>query len=228
MGAGVQAASGGIVLAPVRDASRSPATTAATVDATPPVTGVSIVVPVYNEEGNLRELHRRVAGAMERVGLPWELIVVDDGSRDGGWSVLREIAAADGRVKGLRHRRNFGKAQTLTTGFAAVGHDLVVTMDGDLQDDPDELSRFVEAIDGGYDLVSGWKQKRHDPLGKTLRPNSSTPRSAASPASSSTTSTAATRRIGSRWSARSVFMASCTGSRRCSPTPRGSGSASCR
>lgn len=168
MGAGVQAASGGIVLAPVRDASRSSATTAATVDATPPVTGVSIVVPVYNEEGNLRELHRRVAGAMERVGLPWELIVVDDGSRDGGWSVLREIAAADRRVKGLRHRRNFGKAQALTTGFAAVGHDLVVTMDGDLQDDPDELGRFVEAIDGGYDLVSGWKQKRHDPLGKTL------------------------------------------------------------
>jgi glycosyltransferase involved in cell wall biosynthesis len=136
----------------------------------PPVAGVSIVVPVYNEEGNLRELHRRVAVAMERIGLPWELIVVDDGSRDGGWAVLREIVVADDRVKGLRHRRNFGKARALTTGFAAVGHghDLVVTMDGDLQDDPDELDRFVEAIDGGYDLVSGWKQKRQDPLGKTL------------------------------------------------------------
>ncbi len=168
MTAAVQTASGGIALAPVRDASRESPTATMVFEAVPPVTGVSIVVPVFNEEGNLRELYRRVAAAMERVGLPWELIVVDDGSRDGGWAVLREIVAADGRVKGLRHRRNFGKARALTTGFAAVGHDLVVTMDGDLQDDPDELARFVEAIDGGYDLVSGWKQKRQDPLGKTL------------------------------------------------------------
>ena len=170
MGVGVQVASGGIALAPVRDASRVAPTATMAAETVPPVAGVSIVVPVYNEEGNLRELHRRVAVAMERIGLPWELIVVDDGSRDGGWAVLREIVVADDRVKGLRHRRNFGKARALTTGFAAVGHghDLVVTMDGDLQDDPDELDRFVEAIDGGYDLVSGWKQKRQDPLGKTL------------------------------------------------------------
>ena len=167
MAAGAQAASGGIALAPVRDASRI-APAAATLEYVPPITGVSIVVPVFNEEGNLRELHRQVAAALDRVGLPWEMIVVDDGSRDGGWSVLREIAAADGRVRGLRHRRNFGKARALTTGFAAAGHDLVVTMDGDLQDDPAELGRFVAAIDSGYDLVSGWKQKRLDPLGKTL------------------------------------------------------------
>lgn len=133
-----------------------------------PIAGVSVVVPIFNEEGNLVELHRRVVAALERVGLPFELIVVDDGSRDGGWAVLRELAATDTRLKALRHRRNFGKARALSTGFAIARHDLVVTMDGDLQDDPDELPRFIVAIDAGYDLVSGWKQKRRDPLGKTL------------------------------------------------------------
>ncbi|MFM9106494.1 MAG: glycosyltransferase family 2 protein [Chloroflexota bacterium] len=134
----------------------------------PVVRGVSVVVPVYNEEGNLRELHRRVTGVLERTGLPFEIIVVDDGSRDGGWSVLRELSARDARLKALRHRRNFGKARALSTGFAAVSHDLVITMDGDLQDDPDEIPRFIERIEAGDDLVSGWKQRRQDPIGKTL------------------------------------------------------------
>ncbi|MCC6315710.1 MAG: glycosyltransferase family 2 protein [Thermomicrobiales bacterium] len=133
-----------------------------------PVRGVSIVVPIYNEEGNLRELHRQIATEMGNLDLPFELIVVDDGSTDGGWALLRDLAATDSRLMAVRHRRNFGKARALATGFAVARHDLVVTMDGDLQDDPAELRRFVAAIDAGADLVSGWKQKRHDPLGKTL------------------------------------------------------------
>lgn len=134
----------------------------------PRVRGISVVVPVYNEEGNLRELHRRVTAVLEEIGLPFELIVVDDGSRDAGWAVLQELSARDPRLKALRHRRNFGKARALTTGFAAAGNDLVITMDGDLQDDPDEIPRFIERVESGDDLVSGWKQKRQDPLGKTL------------------------------------------------------------
>ncbi len=142
----------------------------ATPDAVAPVRGISVVVPVYNEEGNLRELHRRVAAVLEQVGLPFEIVIVDDGSRDGTWALVREVAAADSRVVGLRHRRNFGKARALTTGFGAVSteSDLVITMDGDLQDDPDEIPRFIERIEAGDDLVSGWKQRRQDPLGKTL------------------------------------------------------------
>ncbi len=132
------------------------------------VRSISVVVPVYNEEGNLRELHRRVTAVLDQVGLPFEIIVVDDGSKDAGWAVLQELAARDPRLKALRHRRNFGKARALTTGFAAAGNDLVITMDGDLQDDPDEIPRFIKRIEGGDDLVSGWKQNRQDPIGKTM------------------------------------------------------------
>ena len=132
------------------------------------VGSISVVVPVYNEEGNLEELHRRVRANLERLGLPWELVFVDDGSRDGTWAVIERLAAGDSRVVALRHRRNFGKARGLATGFAAARGDAVVTMDGDLQDDPDEIARFVEMLDEGYDVVSGWKQRRQDPLGKTF------------------------------------------------------------
>ena len=134
----------------------------------PPVASVSVVVPVYNEEGNLAELHRRLTAVLADLGLPYELILVDDGSTDGTWAAIRMIAAGDRRVAALRHRRNFGKARALANGFAVALGDAVVTMDGDLQDDPDELPRFLAELGDGYDLVSGWKQRRQDPLGKTL------------------------------------------------------------
>lgn len=133
-----------------------------------PVSGISIVVPVYNEEGNLRELHRQLVDALNAIALPYEIIFVDDGSRDGTWSVITDLAAQDAHVGGIRHRRNFGKARGLASGFHAVHYDLVITMDGDLQDDPAEIQRFVDAINEGNDLVSGWKQRRKDPVGKTL------------------------------------------------------------
>lgn len=133
----------------------------------PSVESLSILVPVMNEEGNLDELYRRLTDELERIGLPWEIIFVDDGSQDATWQIITRLSAADERVIGLRHRRNFGKAQALANGFRIVQGDVVVTMDGDLQDDPAELSNFLQKLDDGFDLVSGWKQRRKDPLGKT-------------------------------------------------------------
>ena len=132
-----------------------------------PIRSLSILIPVMNEEGNLPELYRRLSAQLDSIGLPWEIIFVDDGSSDGTWSFIERTNAADARVIGLRHRRNFGKARALADGFAVAQGDVIVTMDGDLQDDPDELPRFLAMLDDGYDLVSGWKQRRQDPLGKT-------------------------------------------------------------
>jgi glycosyltransferase involved in cell wall biosynthesis len=132
-----------------------------------PIESLTILIPVMNEEGNLRELYERLLASLDRVGLPFEIIFVDDGSRDTTWGLIEELSRDDQRVVGLKHRRNFGKAQALSNGFAVARGDVVVTMDGDLQDDPDELPNFLAMLDQGYDLVSGWKQRRQDPLGKT-------------------------------------------------------------
>ncbi|MBA2277672.1 MAG: glycosyltransferase family 2 protein [Chloroflexia bacterium] len=121
-----------------------------------------------NEEGNLVALHERLTSALTGMGLPYEILFVDDGSRDSTWRIIQQINASDPTVLGLRHRRNFGKAQALAHGFGIARGDVVVTLDGDLQDDPDELPRFLAMLDQGYDVVSGWKQRRQDPLGKTL------------------------------------------------------------
>lgn len=133
----------------------------------PRIGSISIVVPMFNEEGNLDELHRRLTGVLTSLGLPYEFIFIDDGSNDGTWNKIRELRHADPRIVALRHRRNFGKAQALANGFAIAKGDAIITMDGDLQDDPDELPRFIDELNNGYDLVSGWKQRRQDPLGKT-------------------------------------------------------------
>jgi glycosyltransferase involved in cell wall biosynthesis len=139
-----------------------------TADITPrPIESLSLLIPVMNEEGNLPELYQRLTNRLGHIGLPYEIVFVDDGSSDRTWSLIGELNARDARVIGLRHRRNFGKAQALSTGFAVVQGDVVITMDGDLQDDPDELPNFLAMLDEGFDLVSGWKQRRQDPLGKT-------------------------------------------------------------
>lgn len=132
-----------------------------------PIASLSILVPVMNEEGNLPELYSRLLASLERLALPFEIIFVDDGSSDGTWDLVSRLSTQDPRIIGLRHRRNFGKAQALSNGFSLATGDVIVTMDGDLQDDPDELSNFLQMLDQGYDLVSGWKQRRQDPLGKT-------------------------------------------------------------
>ena len=129
---------------------------------------ISLVIPAMNEEGNIGALHEAITQVLEPVGITFQLILIDDGSSDGTWEAIEAIAARDHRVIGLRHRRNFGKARGLATGFAVASGDLILTMDADLQDDPAEIPRFVAKLDEGYDLVSGWKQQRQDPLGKTL------------------------------------------------------------
>ena len=132
------------------------------------IRSVSVVIPCQNEEGNLPVLYERLTSVLDAQGLPYEIILIDDGSTDGTWRTIAELNRRDERVIGLRHRRNFGKAEALANGFAVARGDVFITMDGDLQDDPDELPNFVARMDDGYDLVSGWKQRRQDPLGKTF------------------------------------------------------------
>jgi glycosyltransferase involved in cell wall biosynthesis len=129
---------------------------------------ISVLVPVLNEAESLPELHPQLVGALESVGRPWEILYVDDGSRDGSDLVIAGLAARDARVRGVSFRRNFGKSAALSVGFRMARGDWVATIDADLQDDPAELPRLVAALEGGLDLVSGWKQERHDPFTKTV------------------------------------------------------------
>ena len=130
--------------------------------------GLSVVIPVLDEAESLPELHRELVAALEAQGRSWETIYVDDGSRDGSDRVIAELAAADPRVKGLSFRRNFGKSAALAVGFRAARGAWVMTIDADLQDDPSELPKLVGALEGGLDLVSGWKLQRRDPITKRL------------------------------------------------------------
>jgi len=129
---------------------------------------ISIVIPVYNEEESLPELHGKLEEVMSALGEDYEYIFVDDGSVDGSIGVLRELHAHSPRVNVISFRRNYGKSAALSTGFSAVKGDIVITMDADLQDDPAEIPRLVDAIRSGFDLVSGWKRKRRDPWTKTV------------------------------------------------------------
>jgi glycosyltransferase involved in cell wall biosynthesis len=129
---------------------------------------VSVVIPLFNEVESLPELLQRLNSVLDG-GYEYELILVDDGSNDGSWGVVEQAAASDNRIKGVRFRRNYGKSAALNEGFRAASGDVVITMDADLQDDPDELPALIAMIrDEGYDLVSGWKKKRHDPITKTI------------------------------------------------------------
>jgi len=129
---------------------------------------LSILVPVYNEEESLAPLHAQLSEVLGRLGKPYELVFVDDGSTDGSLEQLAALAEHDPAVRVIALRRNFGKAAALSVGFQEVSGSVVVTMDADLQDDPREIPSFLEALDQGYDLVSGWKRERHDPLSKRL------------------------------------------------------------
>lgn len=130
---------------------------------------VSVVIPVYNEEESLKELSLWIERVCVEHKLSFEVIFVDDGSNDSTWKVISEISAVNKNIKGLQFRRNYGKAAALHTGFAEATGDIVITMDGDLQDSPDEIPGLVKMIqDEGYDLVSGWKKKRYDPFIKRI------------------------------------------------------------
>jgi glycosyltransferase involved in cell wall biosynthesis len=129
---------------------------------------ISVVVPAYNEAESLSELHAELKAALDALGHAWEIIYVDDGSRDGSDEVMARVAAGDPRVRGAVLRRNFGKSAALATGFRLARGEWVATLDADLQDDPAELARLIEALGQGNDLVSGWKRDRKDPLTKIL------------------------------------------------------------
>ncbi|MBX7167833.1 MAG: glycosyltransferase family 2 protein [Pirellulales bacterium] len=129
---------------------------------------LSAVIPVLNEAASLDALYLELDRVSQRHGDACEFVFVDDGSTDGSWDVICRLAALDPRVRGIRFRRNFGKAAALSAGFGEARGELVMTLDADLQDDPAEIPRFVEAVAGGVDVVSGWKQVRHDPWHKVL------------------------------------------------------------
>jgi glycosyltransferase involved in cell wall biosynthesis len=130
--------------------------------------GVSIVIPLYNEEESLRELTQKLVSVLTGMRTSYEIIFVDDGSTDGSFQVLKELHGENRAIKVIRFRRNFGKSAALSVGFREARGKFVVTMDADLQDDPEEIPGLLQALDDRYDLISGWKKKRHDPLTKTV------------------------------------------------------------
>jgi glycosyltransferase involved in cell wall biosynthesis len=125
---------------------------------------ISIVVPVHNEERSVALLLDELDSALQPLETPWEAVFVDDGSTDGSYAALTRLHAARDNVTIVRLRRNFGKAAALAAGFAQAKGDVIVTIDGDLQDDPAEIPRLLVKLEEGYDLVSGWKSRRQDPL----------------------------------------------------------------
>jgi dolichol-phosphate mannosyltransferase len=129
---------------------------------------LSTVIPVYNERESLSTLHAELAEVAKANAYELDMIFVDDGSTDGSWPEIKRMAAADPRVRGIRFRRNFGKAAALSAGFHAARGDLVMTLDADLQDDPREIPRFLAAMQSDLGVVSGYKQVRHDPWHKVL------------------------------------------------------------
>ncbi len=130
---------------------------------------ISVVVPLYDEIESLPELTSWISRVMDENRFTYEVILVDDGSKDGSWEMIRKLHAGNPFIKGIKFRRNYGKSAALNTGFEATKGDVVITMDADLQDSPDEIPELYRRItEEKYDLVSGWKAKRHDPLSKTI------------------------------------------------------------
>ncbi|MCM1163165.1 MAG: glycosyltransferase family 2 protein [Muribaculaceae bacterium] len=130
---------------------------------------ISVVIPLYNEAESLPELATWIERVMKEHDFSYEVIFVDDGSTDNSWEVIRTITASNPAMRGVSFRRNYGKSPALNTGFTMAQGDVVITMDADLQDSPDEIPElYLMIVRDGYDLVSGWKKKRYDPISKTI------------------------------------------------------------
>ena len=124
---------------------------------------ISIVIPLLNEEESLNELYRWIADVMQSNGFLYELMFIDDGSTDGSWKIIEKLSRENSEVKGIRFQKNYGKSQALYAGFAMAKGDVIITMDADLQDNPEEIPELYKMItEEGFDLVSGWKKKRYD------------------------------------------------------------------
>ncbi|WP_027418271.1 glycosyltransferase family 2 protein [Crocinitomix catalasitica] len=130
---------------------------------------ISIVVPLYNEVESLSELHAWILKVVQKEKLTYEIIFINDGSTDGSWNMIESLKTKDSHVRGIKFQRNYGKSAALHVGFQASKGDIVITMDADLQDSPEEIPGLVKMIkEDGFDLVSGWKKKRYDPISKTI------------------------------------------------------------
>nr|HPN70999.1 glycosyltransferase family 2 protein [Saprospiraceae bacterium] len=130
---------------------------------------ISIVIPLLNEVESLPELHQWITGVMTKMEKSYEIIFIDDGSNDGSWDLIISLSKKDTAVKGVKFTRNYGKSAALNVGFERATGEVIITMDADLQDSPDEIPGLYEMImKDGYDLVSGWKKKRFDPITKTI------------------------------------------------------------
>ncbi len=130
---------------------------------------VSIIIPLLNEDESLGELHQWITRTLQAEKLSYEIVFIDDGSTDRSWQVIEELSLGDKHVKGIKFRRNYGKSAALSSGFRSAQGDVVITMDADLQDSPEEIPELFRMITvDGFDLVSGWKKRRHDPVSKTV------------------------------------------------------------
>lgn len=130
---------------------------------------ISVVIPLYNEAESLPELEAWISRVMEQNKFSYEILFINDGSTDDSWKVIKELSRKNPNVRAVSFRRNYGKSPALNTGFARANGDVVITMDADLQDSPDEIPELYRMItEDNYDLVSGWKKKRYDPLSKTI------------------------------------------------------------
>ena len=130
---------------------------------------ISVVIPLLNEDESLPELHQWIQKVMNANGFSYEVIFIDDGSTDNSWAVIEDLKLKDSNVKGIKFQRNYGKSAALHVGFQATCGQVVITMDADLQDSPDEIPELYDMIaNQDFDLVSGWKKKRYDPLSKTI------------------------------------------------------------
>jgi glycosyltransferase involved in cell wall biosynthesis len=129
---------------------------------------ISVIIPVFNEEGSVKKLYYKLTDVLTKIKTEYEIVFIDDGSSDKTLERIIAIRESDEHVKVLSFTKNFGKSSALMAGFEFVSGDIVITMDGDLQDDPIEIPRFLEKLKNSYDLVTGWKFIRHDPMNKTL------------------------------------------------------------
>jgi glycosyltransferase involved in cell wall biosynthesis len=130
---------------------------------------ISVVVPLFNEDESLPELHSWIKRVMGENNFSYEVVFIDDGSKDNSWKIIEELSAQDENVRGIKFQRNYGKSAALQKGFEAVKGDVVITMDADLQDSPEEIPSLYKMImDDDFDVVSGWKKKRYDPITKTI------------------------------------------------------------
>lgn len=182
---------------------------------------ISVVVPLYNEEESLPELLAWIDRVAAAHAFTYEAILVDDGSSDGSWAVVERLAAQYPTLRGIRFSRNYGKSAALYCGFAAARGEVVITMDADLQDSPEEIPTLRRMIlEEGYDLVSGWKKKRHDPIGKRWPSKFFNWTARAATGIRLHDFNCGLKATAARWSSRSRSTARCTGLFRCWPGRR--------